>query len=134
MNHAPIISACSFSYARSGGSGGQHVNKVSSKVILRFFLADCAAFTESEKQLIQERLQKKWQTDGSLIITCDQERSQIKNKQIALEKLIKLLSKALQPEVKRIATKASRSSHEKRLQNKSKHSAIKKNRKPPETE
>src|SRR5438067_847019 len=81
--------------SRSGGKGGQNVNKVSSKVELLFNVNDSLLFTDEEKQLLLEKLQSRFNKDGYVQIVCDEERSQYLNKEKAVERLIVLLGKAL---------------------------------------
>ncbi|WP_199117346.1 alternative ribosome rescue aminoacyl-tRNA hydrolase ArfB [Pedobacter sp. ASV28] len=118
--------------SRSGGKGGQNVNKVSSKVELIFNIANSAFFNDEQKILLQERLASRLDTDGNLHIVSQEERSQLLNKQRALLKLNNLLSKSLWVQKKRKPTKIPRSVIEKRLQNKSAKSEKKKNRKSPD--
>jgi len=118
--------------SRSGGKGGQNVNKVSSKVELVFNVAASALFTDEQKTLLQERLASRLDAEGNLHIVSQEDRSQLLNKQRALIKLGNLLAKSLEVQKKRKATKVPKSVIEKRLQNKSAKSEKKKNRKAPE--
>jgi ribosome-associated protein len=78
--------------SRSGGKGGQNVNKVSSKVELLFSVDNSALFTDDEKQRLNEKLQNRLNKDGYVQVICDEERSQYLNKEKALERLIVLLT------------------------------------------
>src|SRR6201994_3472974 len=81
--------------SRSGGKGGQNVNKVSSKVELLFSVDNSALFTDEEKQLLNEKLQSRFNKDGLIQVICDIERSQYLNREMALERLVMLLTNAL---------------------------------------
>jgi ribosome-associated protein len=111
-----------FKTSRSSGPGGQHVNKVSSKVELRFDIRHSQILTDEEKEIIQKKLSHRLTSKGTLIIIAQLERSQLRNKQIAIEKFYEMLSKALQPVKKRKPTKPTRASKEERLENKRKSS------------
>lgn len=117
-----------FKTSRSSGSGGQNVNKVSTKVELNFDVENSKLLTNDEKQKISEKLFNYINTDGLLKITSQATRSQLINKEIALEKFKKLLASCFEKKKKRIHTKATRVSKEKRLNQKKKHSELKKNR------
>ena len=118
--------------SRSGGKGGQNVNKVSSKVELVFNVAASALFTDEQKVLLQERLVSRLDAEGSLHVVSQEDRSQLLNKQRALMKLDNLLAKSLLVQKKRKPTKVPKSVIEKRLQNKSATADKKKNRKTPD--
>lgn len=111
--------------SRSGGKGGQNVNKVSSKVELLFSINDSALFTDEEKQLLNLRLQSRFNKDGLLQVICDEERSQYLNKEKALEKLNEILVRGLHQQKKRKVSKPSKSSIAARLDNK-RRAALKK--------
>jgi ribosome-associated protein len=104
--------------SRSGGKGGQNVNKVSSKVELLFSVNDSALFNDEEKQLLNEKLLTRFNKDGYVQVICDEERSQYLNKEKALERLVLLLSRALHKPKIRKATKPGKKAKEKRLGNK----------------
>lgn len=107
-----------FKSSRSSGAGGQHVNKVSTRVELLFEVAASSVLSESEKSLIQLRLKNRISNEGILKLACDETRSQAKNKEIVFERFVGLVEDALKPVKKRKATKPSKSSIEKRLKNK----------------
>ena len=118
-----------FKASRSGGKGGQNVNKVSSKVELLFSVNNSTLFDEEEKELINQKLQSRFNKDGLVQIFCDEERSQYLNKEKAIERLIVLLIRALQKPKIRKATKVSKAAKEARLQVKRINSTKKENRK-----
>ncbi|MGZ3756064.1 MAG: alternative ribosome rescue aminoacyl-tRNA hydrolase ArfB [Mucilaginibacter sp.] len=94
--------------SRSGGKGGQNVNKVSSKVELLFSVNNSQLFTEEEKELLNTKLQSRFNKDGLVQVICDEERSQYLNKEKAVERLIGLLTKALHQPKKRKTSKPSK--------------------------
>jgi len=132
MNSNTILSELSYKAVRSSGPGGQNVNKVSSKVVLTFDVANSFALDESEKERILKKLKSKLTSDGVLILTSDEDRSQIKNKALVTKRFLELIDKALIVPKERKATKIPKSVVEKRLKDKSVASEIKQNRKKPE--
>lgn len=118
-----------FQTSRSGGSGGQHVNKVETKVTLLFDVAAATLFSADEKEQLRRRLSSRLQRDGLLQVISQQTRSQFQNKEIALQKLVELLSNALKVEKPRKATKPSKAAMQRRLDTKRKQALRKINRK-----
>ena len=118
-----------FQTSRSSGPGGQNVNKVSSKVELRFNLWSSALLDEQEKTIIAEKLANKINKEGELVLAAQTDRSQLKNKEKVIEKFYHLLEKAFTPPKKRYMTKPTRASVERRLESKRVKSTIKAGRK-----
>jgi ribosome-associated protein len=115
--------------SRSGGPGGQHVNKSDTKVTVRWNLFATTVLTDTEKERAAKALAASLTANGDLLVSASQSRSQLENKKMALFLLEQKVEKALVVEKKRKATRASRASKEKRLQSKKAHSSIKKLRK-----
>lgn len=116
--------------SRSSGPGGQHVNKVNSRIELRLHLGHSIAFDENQKQRIRQKLKNRITTGDELFVVAETERSQWKNKQKAEVKLFQLLTNALKQEKKRIRTKPTTASRKRRLVNKKLNSLKKGLRKP----
>ena len=124
-----LNSELNFKAVRSSGAGGQNVNKVSSKMVLIFDVATSQGLDEEEKQSIQTKLKTKISQENLLILTCDEDRSQLKNKRIIIKRFFEMLEKALVKPKKRIATKSTKGANEKRIQEKKKAGEIKAGRK-----
>lgn len=132
MEPEKIIAELNFKAVRSSGAGGQNVNKVSSKVVLTFDLNASQALNEQEKGLLVMKLATKLTSENLLILNCDEDRSQLKNKVIVTKRFLDFIEKALVVPKKRKVTKVSRSVIEKRIKEKRNTSEIKKTRKKPE--
>ena len=117
-----------FSASRSSGPGGQNVNKVSTKVELRFSVINTLIFSEKEKALILKKLRNKINKEGELLLVSQDGRSQSENKNLVTEKFYDLIAKALTIPVKRIPTKPSYSSRIRRLDEKKIRSDVKRQR------
>jgi len=128
LNKTDLQKEVIFKTSRSGGKGGQNVNKVSSKVELLFDVSHSLLFNDEEKQLLLTRLQNRFNKDALVQVICDEERSQYLNKEKAIERLMAILSKALEVQKKRKPTRVSKAAKAARLDNKKKHSAKKENR------
>lgn len=121
-----IASELEFATSRSSGPGGQNVNKVNTKVTLRWNIKNSAQLTIEEKELLEQKLASRLTTDGTLLITSQDKRSQLQNKEEALSKLENLLKQAFAKKKKRKPSKPSKSSVQNRLEKKKKHSEKKK--------
>ena len=109
-----------FSAVRSGGPGGQHANKVSSKVIVQFDIENSKALSEDEKTRLLDKLATKLNKKNQISLTCDESRSQYKNKQIVTERLLTLIESTLREDKKRIPTKVGKLEKARRLEAKKK--------------
>ncbi|MBN2636882.1 MAG: aminoacyl-tRNA hydrolase [Prolixibacteraceae bacterium] len=121
-----------FSASRSGGPGGQNVNKVNTQVELRFSLAGTTLFTEEEKARLFEKLKNKINSEGEIILTSQEGRSQLENREIVIQKFFEAVEMALRVRRKRIKTAPSRASVRERLEIKKINAQRKQMRKPPE--
>lgn len=117
-----------FKTSRSSGSGGQNVNKVSTKVELNFDVTNSKLLTQEQKRIIFSKLGSRINKEGILKVIVQETRSQFENKEIAFKKFKDLIAYAFMKPKKRIRTKVSKASKEKRLTGKKKRSEIKKGR------
>ncbi|MDB4902967.1 MAG: aminoacyl-tRNA hydrolase [Mucilaginibacter sp.] len=129
FNKADLQKETFYKASRSGGKGGQNVNKVSSKVELLFSINNSILLNDEEKELLNEKLQTRFNKDGFVQIICDEERSQYLNKEKALERLFLLLTKALHKSKIRKVTKVSKAAKAARLEKKRLNAVKKENRK-----
>jgi ribosome-associated protein len=111
-----------FSVSRSSGPGGQNVNKVNSKVTIKFDLVNSNILTTEQKEVLLKKLAVKLTVDGVLILTAQESRSQLENKEAALSKFETLITKAFEKRKARKPTKPSKGSVQKRIKSKKQHS------------
>ena len=123
-----IVTEFSFQTSRSGGKGGQHVNKTESKVELAFHVASSAFLKEEQKYLLLHKLKNKIDTEGYLHLYESGDRSQHANKEALVKKTLKLIAASLIKPKKRVATKVSKSAKRKRVDDKKHKSKIKNTR------
>ncbi len=107
-----------FSASRSSGPGGQNINKVNSKVELRFNVQNTTLLSPEEKEIITRKLKKKINKEGELVLVSQTQRTQLMNKKMVTEKFYDLISKALTLPVKRRPTRPTKASVVKRLERK----------------
>ncbi|PWB24215.1 alternative ribosome rescue aminoacyl-tRNA hydrolase ArfB [Flavobacterium sp. HTF] len=131
MDIEKIISELNFKAVRSSGAGGQNVNKVSSKVVLSFDLNASQSLTEEEKLLLKTNLATRFTSEDILILNCDEDRSQLKNKDIVTKRFLELIKKGLYVPKVRKATKIPKSVIKKRIKDKKNISEIKQSRRKP---
>ena len=129
INKDVLLAELSFQTSRSSGPGGQHVNKVNSKVTLRWMIPSSKAITEEHKIVLLVKLKNQLTKDGELILSAQESRSQLKNKEVVLAKLELLIKRALTVKKKRKPTKATKASKRKRLDSKKKRAEKKQWRK-----
>ena len=127
--HLSVIENTDFTFARSGGKGGQNVNKVNTKVHGTLDLHKVQGLTSLEREQAFAKLSAKINSAGLLFVDCESERSQELNKKIALNRLENWIQNAAVIQPKRKKTKPTKSSKEKRLASKKLHSLIKQSRK-----
>lgn len=131
MDKELIQSELQFKAVRSSGAGGQHVNKVASKIELMFDLEASLGLTDDEKTLLKQALGTRLSKTNVLLLQCDESRSQHNNKALVTKRFFKLLEEGLTVQKPRIPTKVPRSAIRKRLKDKRRISDKKTNRKPP---
>lgn len=126
-----LDSELTFRASRSSGPGGQNVNKVNTRIELRFNVANSLLLSPEQKTLLTEKLKNRISADGDLIIAAQESRSQAENKKIATEKFYLLLQKAFAPQKARKRFRLSREHKQQRLDEKQRQAQKKELRKPP---
>lgn len=119
------VEALEFSFSRSSGPGGQNVNKVATKVTLSFDARGSGALSDGQRATVLRHLASRITQDGRLVVAASSERSQSANRAAAVARFVRLLQQALRPRKKRVRTKPTAASRERRLKEKAKRSEIK---------
>ncbi|MCF6140081.1 aminoacyl-tRNA hydrolase [Flavobacterium sp. K77] len=132
MDKTQLQSEIQYKAVRSSGAGGQNVNKVSSKVVLSFDLKNTQGLNEEQKQLVATQLQTRLTADGILNLSCDEDRSQLRNKELVTKRFFEMVKKALIVPKERKPTKIPKGVIRKRIKDKKSASEVKKNRRKPD--
>jgi len=125
MNPSILHPDLTFQFARSGGAGGQNVNKVATKAELRFPVRDSTLLTDEQRTLLLEKLANKLTNEGELVLTHQTERTQLANKEKVLKKFDRLIAKAFELQKPRKASKPSKAAVAERLDQKKRRADIK---------
>ena len=129
MNPNQLLPDVQYQFARSGGAGGQNVNKVATKAELRFSVRDSALLTDEQRIILVDKWANKLTTEGELVLTHQTERTQLANKEKVTKKFLRLIEKAFETPKPRRATKPSKAAVEKRIAGKKRTGEVKINRK-----
>ena len=132
MEIEKMIAELHFKAVRSSGAGGQNVNKVSSKIVLSFDVINSKGLSDDEKKLLLQQLASRLTLENILILHCDEDRSQLRNKDIIIKRFLNIIKSGLTVPKIRKATKVPKSVIKKRLKDKKNISEIKQNRKKPD--
>jgi ribosome-associated protein len=125
MNIPDLTPEINFQTTRSGGKGGQNVNKVETAVIASIHIDSSQFFTDEQKAMLKEKLSNRINSEGFLQVKAQVHRTQLANKEEAVEKIHSLVKQALEKKKPRIATKVSKASKEKRLEWKKRNAEVK---------
>ena len=131
MNEKLIVREIGYKAIRSGGPGGQHANKVSSKIVGSLNISASQALSDFEKLRLMDRLEHRLTANGELILSCDASRRQHRNKALVAQRMVTLLKGALKKPRRRIPTKVSKGIKIKRAESKKQHSKKKALRRKP---
>jgi len=129
MNPNLLLPDVQYQFARSGGAGGQNVNKVATKAELRFNIRDTALLTDEQRIVLTEKLANKITTEGELVLTHQTERTQLANKEKVTQKFLRLIEKAFETTKPRRATKPSKAAIAERIAGKKRKGDVKAGRK-----
>ena len=134
MHIESIIKELSFKAVRASGAGGQHVNKVSSKIVLTFDITSSNSLNDNEKERLKISLKSRLTNENSLTLSCSESRSQHKNKEIVIKRFLKIISDGLIVKKVRKKSRPNKASIRKRLEKKSRNALKKTNRRKPKIE
>ncbi len=134
METENVLKELNFKAIRSSGPGGQHANKVSSKIVLSFDVASSVSLSEEEKEMLISNIKTRLTNENILILNCDESRSQHKNKEIVIERFLQIITDGLKVQKPRKKTKIPKAVIRKRLDNKKKLGQKKVNRKKPDVD
>ncbi|WP_412986912.1 alternative ribosome rescue aminoacyl-tRNA hydrolase ArfB [Pontimicrobium sp. IMCC45349] len=134
MDLKELIQEINLKAIRSSGSGGQHINKVATKIELQFKIKESRKLSQIQKDLISVKLKNRLTKEGVLILQCGTTRSQLKNKQLVINRFLAIIAQALSVQKPRVPSKVPRAAIKRRLDNKRKTAQKKANRKKPDIE